>query len=197
MRMRSIAVALVVVMIVSAGCKVRRISDGKPPHDGVVKKEVKDPRYGTMQAEDHYRDGRLYYSRGFYSGGTTAFERFWHPNEFVVDSTVSYFPSGKMSSVMISSDNLILSFREYFEDGATRIVSDTSRNDEFYHNGTKSCTILFRNGMAESIERWYENGRRMELSEWKNDQRHGKRFEWDSAGRQTVKEFYRQGTLIQ
>lgn len=196
MRIRSIAAVLVVVVILSAGCKVRKISDGKPPRDGVVKKELNDPRYGTIQAEDHYRDGRLYYSKGFYGSGATAFERFWHPNENVVDSMVSYFPTGKVNYVMVSSDNRILSFREYFEDGVTKIVSDTSRSDEFYHNGTKSCTILFQNSMTVSIERWYENGKRMEYSEWKNDQRHGKRFEWDSAGQQTVKEFYRQGTLI-
>ncbi|MCK9410263.1 MAG: hypothetical protein M0R68_14140, partial [Bacteroidetes bacterium] len=195
MKILSVFIVAVILVIVSAGCKVRRISDGKPPKDGVVLRETIDQKYGPIHAEDHYRDSRLRYVKGTYSSGTLAYERFLNREVGRLDSTAWYFPSGQLMFTMVLGYDRMLFFTEYYENGTVRVHSDTTKSNEFYLSGKKNCTIVYQNGFIVLIERWYENGKKLELSEWKNDQRHGKRCEWDSTGRLTVNEFYAQGKL--
>lgn len=189
-------VVISIVLLLTDGCTIRRISDGKPPRDGVVQKEVQDPRYGTLRTEDHYKDGRLVYSKGLYRNGVVVFERFPNRGEGGLDSSVWFFPSGTLYYMLIGSDDRIIRFREFFENGAVRIVSDTSQTDEFYRSGRPSARLRSQNGSIVAIDHWFENGRKAEYSEWLNDQRHGIRNEWDSLGRQTVRERYEHGVRL-
>lgn len=187
---------LLFIVIAVSGCKVRTISDGKPPRDGVLKMEVTDPKYGVLKTEEQYREGHLVFVEGRFQNGSIAFQRLPMIDNYDLDTTVWFYPSGKMFYQHVSSDDRTIFFKELFEDGAVRIVSDTSISNEFYPDGTKNCTIKYQNGFVVSIDGWYRNGKRREQSEWLNDARHGIRREWDSTGRLTVNEKYQRGTLI-
>lgn len=193
---RFITFSIAVLMIGVSSCKVRTISDGKPPRDGSMKKEISNPKYGPMQSEEHYRDGRLELVEGRYTNGTLAFKRYPPSGENDLDTTIWYYPSGQLYYHHVSSDDRIMHFKEYFEDGALKIESDTSISNEYYQNGTKNCTIRYSNGFVVQIERWHENGTMVERSEWRNDVRHGVRREWDSTGTQIVSERYVHGALM-
>jgi antitoxin component YwqK of YwqJK toxin-antitoxin module len=190
MTKRSYIICVLLMLFAAAGCKVRTISQGKPPRDGVFKRNIVDPKYGTLHTEEHYQDGVLKYVKGNYRNGVRAFERFKDANR---DSSIWFFPSGPMNYCIVSINDRVMSFRELYESGAVKLESDTSVSREYYPGGEKNCTIRYKDGLVVSIERWYENGRRQELSEWLNDQRHGRRFEWDETGKQTVKEYYVNG----
>jgi antitoxin component YwqK of YwqJK toxin-antitoxin module len=191
-----IIIAAVMLLFTANGCKVRTVSQGKPPRDGVVTKEVNDAKYGKIKEELFYREGRLEYVQGTFDNGKRAYEKYLVPHDGIVDSTVWFYPSGALNFTIVSADERILRFKELYENGAVRMISDTSESNEFYIGGQKNCRILYENSSVISIERWFENGKRMEYSEWQHELRHGKHQEWDSTGRSVINDKYQRGTLL-
>jgi antitoxin component YwqK of YwqJK toxin-antitoxin module len=181
--------------LLCTGCKVRRISDGKPPRDGVVVSQRNDPRFGMIRTEQHYREGKQVYLKGEYGDGRLAFERFNGIAGGTLDSAAWFFPSGALFHTLVTTDERIIRYKEYFEDGALRIDSDTTVNNEFYQSGKKYVVIRYENGSVVSIERWFENGKHAEVSEWRNERRHGRYETWDSTGRSLINERYVNGTM--
>lgn len=175
------------------GCTVRRISDGKPPKDGVVHREMQDPLHGPLQGEDQYQNGVLVRTEMRFRNGVKAFERFYGMN----DSTVNYYPTGRTMHILVSNEQNIVSFQEFYDDGAVKVISDPVLNTEYYRNGAVASRMQFKNGLITTIDRWFGNGRRAEHSEWLNDARHGQRIEWDSTGRIVVNERYTHNVKIQ
>lgn len=194
MNVSRIIVTTALIMVVCTGCKVRRISDGKPPRDGVVVSEQNDSRFGKIRTEQHYREGKQVYTKGQFGNGRLAFERFNDIAGGMLDSTAWFFPSGTLFYTIVTSDERMIMFKEYSEDGALRAASDTVVSNEFYPDGKRSGTTRFENGAVISIERWHQNGRRAEVSEWRNDRRNGRYDVWDSAGRALISEWYVNGT---
>jgi antitoxin component YwqK of YwqJK toxin-antitoxin module len=187
------ALLIIFCALILTGCTVRRISDGKPPKDGVVQREMVDQIHGPLRGEDRYENGVLVRTEMRFKNGKRALERFYGVN----DSTVYYFRTGHTMHILVTNVQGIISYRENFEDGTVRIESDTSYTTEYYRNGTIASRMQYQNGLITTVDRWFENGKRAEHSEWLNDARNGKRMEWDSTGRVLIDERYEHNVKIQ
>lgn len=191
------AFGILLFMLTATGCTVRRISDNQPPKNGTISREIQDHVFGPIDMVETYKDGHLIRKVGTFKNGVTAYDYHLRNGEREVDSLVSNYPSGQRRFVMILKNDVILSNQEWYEDGAVKVLSDSVLIREYYSDGTLRSRTTMAQGSVVSTESWYPGGRRWEFVEWKNDQYHGMFRMWDSTGRLTVDERYRNGTLVQ
>ncbi len=197
--MKSPLLWMIVLMFAAAGCKVRTISEGKPPRDGVYKTTRTDffaRQKRDLEAEEHYRDGKMVKLIAWFDNGKTAFEYHTRSETREYDSTISFFRNGRTRVIMVWQDTNRVFYREYYENGFLKTRADSELNEEFFESGQKKLSSTFKNGEIVLVRRWHENGKLKELGEWKNDRRNGKWIEWDTAGNVTRNDLYRDGAFV-
>lgn len=188
---RSLTLLLTIVLLSTSGCKIRTISDGKPPHNGVFKREIENSPFGKLTSEEHYVDGQLRYVKTKYDNGNTAYERFITDGIRQYDSNVSYYRNGQLQTAFSFDGDKVLQLKEYYENGSLKGLSDTTMSEEFYENGHKKTQTLFRGGQVIKISKWFSTGKPKEAADWWKDKRNGQWKEWDSTGKQTRNERYK------
>lgn len=191
-----IILIVLITLLLSFGCKIRRVSDGKPPRDGVMTKTRKEITGEIMSVEEEYKEGLLVSETVRYADSTIASERFLRVLDRPTDSMRSYYRNGRLQFLLVSNDTDRIYMKGYFEDGALQIVGDTSSTIEYYENGNKKFSSLMRRRQIYQVNEWYQNGKLREMSEWWNDKRNGKRIAWDSTGKLVTNELYKDGVKI-
>jgi len=177
------------------GCKVRTINDTKVPQNGIVKKEV-TLNGERIMAEEFYHDGLRIKELGRFRDDTLAYERFYRSGGRSTDSARSYYRSGTIRMIIVSNDTARVSLKSYYENGTLEAEVDSASSKEYYDDGSKKFEALMKHHQIYLVTKWYRNSSKKERSEWWNDQRNGQWIEWDSTGRITRNEKYKNGVRI-
>ncbi|MFA6456005.1 MAG: hypothetical protein WCW40_04220 [Bacteroidota bacterium] len=194
--MKKLMLIVLCVAFMVCGCKIRTISDGKPPKDGVIKSTRKMMNGETMEMEEHFKNSQLVREVMRFDNKNLAYERFFRTDEHPTDSMRNYYRNGQLSLLLVMNDTNRVILRGYYENGTLQAYGDTAKNIEYFDNGKKQSETLSKTGQIYKILRWYRNGLKAEESDWWNDRRNGIWREWDSTGTTVRNERYRDGQLV-
>lgn len=190
---------VVIALCLLLGCKPRTRFDNKPPEDGILKTQKKVQQFGKINVEEIYRNGKMVQETGFYKNNNKAYERYLF-SETGKESTLTYYNSGRLRSVMVSQSNgTEFSMAEYYENGQLKWRGNNNVPQEkiFYENGQLQSQIIWKNDQVVKKILWYNNGKKKEESHWRNDRLHGYKTVWDSLGNIIFTNLYKDGRKVQ
>ncbi len=194
--MKTLLVFIACLVITANGCKIRRISDGKPPKNGIFTGTDKGVTGEKMFVEKEYRDGEMIRETIRFQNQQLASERFLKAGGRTTDSLRLYYRSGQLQSMMVANDSDRIFVRGYFENGMLQFAGDTAASVEYYESGHVKYRTELQKRQIYRVLQWYENGTAKELSEWQNDKRNGRWIKWDSTGAMIHNELYDNGKQI-
>jgi len=164
-----------VLVLCIGGCTVRQ----RTPQDGTVR----STRYSfvhrmVLEHDDTYREGRLIVSRARFADGTPAMEMVSEWGDPMVIRSRYHHPNGTMMR-------------------QSRYENDTlMTEDEWYPDGMQRLMFRRRPDRSETVVRWHRNGIRSDESEWFANERNGRWTQYDTTGRRTRNERYRDGIKV-
>ncbi len=158
-------------------------------------------KYGDISVERYYRNGKNVKAFGFYKDGSLKSEFYLTDNSGNASKYISYYPNKQIETRSLKwMEGPVKHFlyEEFFEDGRTRRREGTNVSTWEYYDENGDPTMMYlRNGERITEVLFFPGAKKQEESEFFNGKRDGKWIQWDTSGRKTRDEAYKNGIKIE
>ena len=192
-----ILIVLAMIMI-TAGCNLMDKKPSLPAGVTSVVQHSVDISFGDYTTETVYNNGKWFKSIGHFKNGNLFYETYVMRNDTTsIIHTISFYPSGKLLRTSMRVNNAVIMEQSFHENGQLSLERNSAAGYE--RAWDEDSKPFFENNDLRKNNRtiyaWYSNGQMKELSEVTDGERNGKWFQWDSLGRKTRNEVYKNGNI--
>lgn len=203
MKLQTGTVILLTMIFVAvvAGYLVVNTAYKKKNADNYKKLEtIHTVEYGDISLERYYRNGLNVKAFGYYKDGTLKSEYYLTDKSGNSSKYVSYFPNRQIETHSMSwleNGKKEFFYEEFFPNGKVRRREGSQIPKwEYYDENGDPTVFYFKEGDMTTEVMYYPGGRKQDESEYRSNLRNGRWQQWDTTGRLTRDEVYRDGKKI-
>lgn len=156
--------------------------------------------YGDISLERFYRNGLNVKAFGYYKDGSLKSEYYVTDKLGNSSKFVSYYPNQQVeihSMSWLEEGKKHFLYEEYFPDGTVKRREGSQIPKWEYYDEQGDPTVFYlKDGERTTEVMFFPGSRKQDESDYFNGKRDGRWQQWDSTGRQTRDELYKEGVKV-
>jgi antitoxin component YwqK of YwqJK toxin-antitoxin module len=195
-----ILLAMIFIAVVTGYLVVNTAYKKKNPDQYKQLETLHTREYGDISLERYYRNGMNVKAFGYYKDGTLKSEYYVTDQSGNASKYISYYPNRQVetnSITWLENGKKQFVYEEYFPDGTVRRREGSQIPKWEYYDENGDPTVFYlKDGERTTEIMYFPGSRKQEESDYLNGIRDGRWQQWDSTGRQTRDEVYKDGVKV-